>query len=230
MPPLTTEEFISRARRVHGNKYDYALVEYSLTRMPVKIICRDHGEFEQKPTKHLDGHGCKTCGRLAAANARRLNAEEFIAKAKRVHGDKYDYSLVSYARNNLPVTIVCPAHGEFEQKPQSHLQGSGCRKCADAGEEVGADIPKETHMHIWQLKALKLSSPHWEASTYRGDVIVRADTEANARRLAAKAFGLGAGNGLGREVAANPWYRPWLVAAGVGAGSQYGRDGEEEIL
>ena len=128
---LTTEEFISRARRVHGSRYDYALVEYSATRIPVKITCREHGEFEQKPTKHLTGHGCKTCGRLAAANARRLNAEEFIAKAKRVHGDKYDYSLVSYERNNLPVKIVCLAHGQFEQMPRGHLAGSGCRECAE---------------------------------------------------------------------------------------------------
>ncbi len=127
---LTTEEFISRARRVHGIKYDYALVEYSGTFTRVKIICREHGEFEQKPTKHLIGHGCKTCGRLAAANARLLNTEQFIAKAKRVHGDKYDYSLVRYETGELPVKIVCPAHGEFEQKPHRHLSGSGCRKCA----------------------------------------------------------------------------------------------------
>jgi len=131
MRRLTTEEFISRARRVHGNKYDYALVEYSGTYTPVKIICREHGEFEQKPTKHLSGHGCKPCGRLAKANADRLNTEQFIAKAKRVHGDKYDYSLVSYERHDLPVKIVCPAHGEFEQKPTYHLSGNGCRKCAD---------------------------------------------------------------------------------------------------
>ncbi len=127
---LTTEEFISRARLVHGNKYDYTLVEYSGTYTPVKIICREHGEFEQKPNIHLDGCGCKTCGRLATVNARHSNTEQFIAKAKRVHGDKYDYSLVSYERHDLPVKIVCPAHGEFEQKPHYHLAGSGCRKCA----------------------------------------------------------------------------------------------------
>ena len=85
-------------------------------------------------------------------------------------------------------------------------------------------------MHIWRLKALKLSSPHWEASTYRGDVIVRAETEANARRLPAKAFGIGAGTALGREAAANPWYRRWLVAAEVLESSQFDPDGEEEIL
>ncbi len=97
------------------------------------------------------------------------------------------------------------------------------------GEELGADIPKETHMHIWRLKALILSSHHWEASTHQGDVIVRAESEANARHLAAKAFGIRARNGLGREVA-NPWYRPWLVAAEVLDGSQFDPNGEEEIL
>ena len=127
---LTTEEFISRAGRVHGNKYDYALVKYSGTYTPVKIICREHGEFEQKPNNHLGEHGCKTCGRLAADKAKRSNTEQFIAKAKRVHGDKYDYSLVSYETTELPVKIVCPVHGEFEQKPHGHLSGSGCRKCA----------------------------------------------------------------------------------------------------
>ena len=85
-------------------------------------------------------------------------------------------------------------------------------------------------MRIWRLKALKLGSHHWTASTYRGDVIVRAESEANARRLPAKAFGIGAGNGLGREVVANPWYRPWLVAAEVLESSQFDPDGEEEIL
>jgi len=137
MHRLTTDEFISSARRVHGNKYDYALVEYSVTDIPVKIICREHGEFEQRPHNHLSGHGCNTCGGLATANARRSNTEQFIAKAKRVHGDKYDYSLVSYERAVLPVKIVCPAHGEFEQKPKSHLLGRGCRKCADDRRRIG---------------------------------------------------------------------------------------------
>ncbi len=84
MPRLTTEGFISRARRVHGNKYDYALAEYSVTNISVKIICWEHGEFEQMPNVHVRGCGCQTCGRLATTNARRLNTEQFIAKAKRV--------------------------------------------------------------------------------------------------------------------------------------------------
>ncbi len=85
-------------------------------------------------------------------------------------------------------------------------------------------------MRIWRLKALRLSSPHWEASTYRGDVIVRAETEANARRLATQAFWITTDKIPLQEVPANPWIHSWLVAAEVLEGSQFDPDGEEEIL
>ena len=106
---------------------------------------------------------------------------------------------------------------------------AGAENVLWTGEEAGADIPKETHVHIWRLKALRLSSPHWEASTYRGDVIVRAETEANARRLATQAFWI-ATDKPSLEVPANPWSHSWLVAAEVLEGSQFDPDGEEEIL
>ncbi len=85
-------------------------------------------------------------------------------------------------------------------------------------------------MRIWRLKALSFSSPHWEGSTYQGNVIVRAETEANARRLATQAFWMATEKIPGKEVAVNPWFHPMLVAAAVLVGSQYERDGDEEIL
>ncbi len=85
-------------------------------------------------------------------------------------------------------------------------------------------------MRIRRLKALSLSSPHWEASTYRGDVIVRAETEADARRLATQAFGIATDKTPLQKVPANPWSHSWLVAAEVLEGSQFDPDGEEEIL
>jgi len=60
---------------------------------------------------------------------RRLTQEEFICRAKEKHGDKYDYSKVRYVNNQTPVTIGCPIHGDFEQRPDSHLQGKGCNDC-----------------------------------------------------------------------------------------------------
>ena len=61
----------------------------------------------------------------------KLTTEEFIAKAKAVHGDKYDYSKVEYVKSKEKVTIICLEHGEFLQTPQKHLFGQGCPICAN---------------------------------------------------------------------------------------------------
>jgi hypothetical protein len=58
---LTTEEFIKRAKKVHGNKYNYSKVEYVNSSTKVKIICKKHGECKQLPHSHLSGRGCKKC-------------------------------------------------------------------------------------------------------------------------------------------------------------------------
>ena len=122
---LTTEEFIKRAREVHGDKYDYSKVNYVNNRTEVTIICPEHGEFLQQPTQHLSGQGCPQCGGHA-----KLTTEEFIKKARQVHGDKYDYSKVEYVNSITKVTIICPEHGEFLQRPSEHLIGKGCSICA----------------------------------------------------------------------------------------------------
>lgn len=126
MQKLTTEEFVNRARAVHGNTYDYSLVQYEGMEIPVKIICRRHGEFKQTPNNHLHGHGCSICTRI---EGRKLSLSEFIQKAQCVHGGKYDYSEVMYVNSKTNVRIVCPVHGVFEQTPNKHLQGQGCPKC-----------------------------------------------------------------------------------------------------
>ena len=111
---LTKDEFIAKAKAVHGDKYDYSLVEYVNAFTPVKIICPKHGVFEQKPTTHLSGYGCQQCGKESARISIASTLEQFINAAKKVHGDKYDYSLVEYKNNHTPVKIICPIHGVFE--------------------------------------------------------------------------------------------------------------------
>lgn len=59
----------------------------------------------------------------------RKTTEQFIAEAKAIHGDKYDYSKVDYQGNKIKICIICPAHGEFWTTPLCHLKGHGCRKC-----------------------------------------------------------------------------------------------------
>ena len=129
--------FIEKANKKHGNKYDYSKVEYSGSQEKVCIICPEHGEFWQKPSDHVRGNGCPQCANRKRGDKKRLRKEEFIEKAKLIHGDKYDYSEVKYENVNTKITIICPEHGAYIQLPINHLMGQGCPKC------VGRNLDRE---------------------------------------------------------------------------------------
>lgn len=131
MAKLTTEEFIAKAKAVHGDRYDYSKVEYVGTKTKVLITCNEHGEFWQSPQKHLAGQGCIKCHRKSIAKRYSLGKEKFIEKANAIHNGFYDYSEVEYVNSQSYVKIRCPLHGSFLQIPSSHLKGHGCPKCAD---------------------------------------------------------------------------------------------------
>lgn len=140
----TKEEFIEEARAIHGDKYDYSKVEYINTNTKVCIICPKHGEFWQTPKNHLKGQGCRKCGHIKAHENTRDTKEQFVEKAKAVHGDKYDYSKVEYTNNRAKVCIICPKHGEFWQVPYHHLRSCGCPKCTiESGEHTRAFTTEE---------------------------------------------------------------------------------------
>jgi hypothetical protein len=127
---LTTAQFIERAIIAHGDKYDYSKVDYKNSKTSVTIICRVHGEFQQKPDKHINAkHGCSLCA--VCANNKSIGTQGFIDKAQLAHGDKYDYSKVDYKNSKTSVTIICRVHGEFQQKPTNHIgkNKSGCSAC-----------------------------------------------------------------------------------------------------
>ena len=127
---INTEEFIKRAKKIHGNKYDYSKVEYTTYMNKVCIICPIHGEFWQTPNNHLNGtkpKGCPLCNHRSFA----LTTEEFIEKASVLHNNRYDYSKVEYKRGSEKVCIICPIHGEFWQTPNNHLNGFRCVQCAN---------------------------------------------------------------------------------------------------
>ena len=120
---ISTEQFIERAVAIHGNKYDYSKSVYSSATTPVVIICSEHGEFQQQPTRHTRGQGCKGC----QYDRKRLGKGAFIEKSRKVHGSQYDYRFVSYQSNSRKIRIGCYQCGSvFEQKPTHHLEGRGC--------------------------------------------------------------------------------------------------------
>jgi len=112
-------DFIKNSIEIHGDKYDYSLVEYNNMHDKVNIICKIHGIFEQRPCNHIySKNGCPLC----VNNNIKLTTDDFIKKAKKIHGDKYDYSLVKYENNKKNVKIKIE-NMVYEQSPSSHLKG-----------------------------------------------------------------------------------------------------------
>lgn len=122
----TTKSFIDACNYIHGCRYIYDKTKYVKRNKKVIITCPVHGDFEQTPGNHLYGYGCPVC-----AGVSKLTPEIFISKAKNIHGDKYDYSLITGdISSHRKVAIICPEHGTFMQTPTGHLSGKGCLKCA----------------------------------------------------------------------------------------------------
>lgn len=124
----TFDQFTSKARATHGERYDYSRVVYQDNRTPVDIVCAEHGVFHQRPGEHIKGKGCRECGKAASANARRGSLEGFLVKAQEVHGNRYTYG--KYHGYHAKMTLTCAVHGLFDQAPAHHLAGQGCPECA----------------------------------------------------------------------------------------------------
>jgi len=120
---FTTEKFIERARKVHGDKYGYSEATYTKAKDKVKIICPEHGTFVQTPDCHLRGKGCPYC------SGRIVTTSSFIKKGLEVHKGYYDYSCTIYTNAYSKIIVGCPEHGTFRQLPGNHIKGAGCPKC-----------------------------------------------------------------------------------------------------
>lgn len=155
---LTTEEFIEKAVKVHGDKYNYSLVNYIDCKTKVKIICKEHGVFEQ----NLECHIRLKCGCPICNLGGRLSLEEFISKSNKKHNYRYDYSLVEYEKSIIPVKIICPDHGVFKQRPLEHLRGCGCKKCTRPYKNTDIIIKEfeNIHKHRYDYSLIEYKSMH----------------------------------------------------------------------
>ena len=124
---LTQEEFIQKAKEVHGDIYNYDKTIYKNSRTKIAIKCKKHGVFYQEPASHLRGNGCPIC----AKENNKKTREQFITNSIQIHQNLYDYSLVDYKNSKQLITIKCNKCGNiFKQTPNAHLRGQGCPKCA----------------------------------------------------------------------------------------------------
>lgn len=140
----STLEWINKVVDIHNNKYDYSKVDYITSTKPVIITCRIHGDFKQTPVTHQSGSGCQKCAIIKNSENLCYSNEEWISKAKLIHGDKFDYSNVHYEKHSIKVQIICKLHGIFDQTPANHLIGQGCPLCSSfKTESLCRDILKE---------------------------------------------------------------------------------------
>ena len=153
----STETFIKEAKAVHGDDYIYDKTEYINSKKDVCIICKEHGEFWQRPSHHLSGCGCPVCGNGRSEKKIREKFNIFKDSATEVHQGKYSYPLyrnivprlekvLNYVNNSTDICIVCPKHGEFFQNPSSHLKGCGCPICSN--EERSRKLSRNTEGFI----------------------------------------------------------------------------------
>jgi hypothetical protein len=126
---LTNGEYIEKAKIKHNNYYIYDKVNYIGTHKKIIITCPNHGEFEQMASSHLSGRGCRKCSNKMLHDLKIYNIDWFLNKAKKIHGNKNDYSKVNYTGIKNKVFIICKKHGEFFQSPEKHLLGNNCPKC-----------------------------------------------------------------------------------------------------
>ena len=148
---LTTEDFIEKAKAIHGNKYDYSKVEYKNNKTKVCIICPKHGEFWQMPANHIHRilmQGCPICKKEKLSLEKLLDKKEVLDRFLKTHGDDYDYSKMIFKGLNAKIEIKCNKCGYvFSQRANSHLRGRGCPKCAGKliDNKQFIDDAKEVH-------------------------------------------------------------------------------------
>ena len=134
---MTQDEWVARARSVHGDRYDYSKSVYQSIRGRLIVVCPIHGDFETTYMYHIyRKSGCPRCAVEARSKALtgrplRLSTEIFIRRARAIHGDQYDYSQSEYCKAELPLTVICPKHGPFTTSHVTHvLRGKGCPRCS----------------------------------------------------------------------------------------------------
>src|SRR5208282_455845 len=143
----TTAEFIVKARKVHGKRYNYGKVDYKSGHTKVIITCTQHGDFQQEPGHHLTGQGCPACDESHGETAIRLllkinnikyAAQHRIKECRNSTTLPFDFAVWIGGRLHL-----IEYHGEQHYRPNGFFGG---QRAFDAGRCVDRLIV-ETHQH-----------------------------------------------------------------------------------
>lgn len=150
---ITQQGFLTKARMIHDDRYDYSSVKWSQqtnVNSKITITCPPHGPFTQNIRNHIVGkNGCPTC-----AGKTKLTNESFAARAREIHGTKYDYSRViigeEFFANKTKLVIGCEKHGDFTQTAAKHLNAkTGCPGCKASKGETAVQMWLDAHNVVY---------------------------------------------------------------------------------
>lgn len=214
---MTTDEWVTRAKSVHGDRFDYSGVVYTRSTTKVSVICPEHGEFLIEANSHLRGSGCRKCSYASGISKTALATrwEDYKKRFSKVHGNKYDYSRAIYSKAHEPVEIVCRKHGGFMQTPVSHLSGSGCPKCSSTKSKISINEWlqrfSDTHGDRYDYTNSNISN----SST---PVVIRCRTHGNFNQTPSKHA---SGQGCPKCVGKNKTRVDWIVKFEQAHGKRY---------
>jgi very-short-patch-repair endonuclease len=157
---VSFDVFVKRSNKIHKNKYTYPVQKITKIDQKIKIVCPTHGEFFQIGSTHQTGGGCVRCGRDYMGVKQTKTKEQFIKDSVKTHGNYYDYSKVNYQKSNIKVEIICPKHGPFFQRPNTHLNGSGCNSC-------GYEIVSKKNKKSWSDFLTEVRRVHGRKYVYQ---------------------------------------------------------------
>lgn len=150
---LTTEEFITRSREIHGTRYDYSKVEYITWDTPVCIICSKHGEFWQRAGKHLLGHNCPKCRESAGEELVRLALEESkIPFEQEKYLQLYKKVLVDFYINLDGKEYIIEVNGEQHYMPVEYFGGQLHYNEQVKRDQALSDYCKENNIKLFIIK------------------------------------------------------------------------------
>lgn len=133
----TLDSFLQKATSKHGDKFDYSMVEYVSSTIPVKIICPKHSVQIQQPYYHINGeYGCVMCSNELAGEIQRIPKEIFLKKCQERFRDRFDYSDCGYYKMTAKIKPRCKKHDKvFHILPHGHLRADngGCSSCSIHG-------------------------------------------------------------------------------------------------
>ena len=162
---IGNDEFIKRIEKIFGkNIFDYSKLEYKGAHKDVTLICKRCNNNETKdPQSFYGGYGCLKC-QGNVVGKRLLTTEEFIIRAKKIHGNKYDYNKVIYTGISNKIEIICPKHGSFFQEPNSHINMEcNCPECnvSKGEEQIAIWLNQKDIEYVFQYKVKINNSYHY---------------------------------------------------------------------